>query len=119
MKKNNQYEEGKQALEKYIAYMTSTYEYNKKMIEETKPDIMEQSVYDVEEGKRFCKLWEVIQTLKTSDRNLILTHIINNKKPNKTLEVFNGIGGNYKNVGSLKAMISLIKKKIRLAYEQP
>ena len=42
---------------------------------------------------------------------------MNNNDLDKTLEVFNDIGGDYKNKSTLATILCLIKKKIRNSYD--
>lgn len=117
MKKNNQYEQAKKELVEYEKYMIETYNYHKSMIDNYKEDIFTDSAYDLAEDKRFCQIWEIINELPVSDKNLFLLHQMYNGKIPPIMAVFNGLGGSLKNAATVSRNIWKIKKKIRDKYE--
>ena len=117
MKKNNNYEIAKGELAEYISDMEATYKYHKDMIKECEEDESLLDVYELEEGKKFVKTWDIIKNvLSVDEKNLLLLHQIY-IKPQKTLEVFNGMGNSVKNKATIARKIWIIKEKIKKAYE--
>lgn len=115
MKKNENYEKGKQIVNETTNEFNEIYDYYKGFVEDYEDEVMpldEKHTEEYEIGKKFCILMEVLNELSPNERNLILLHF-KMKIPAKTLEVFNGYGGDLKNKATLSSMITFIKKKIR------
>lgn len=117
MKKIKEYDKAKKELAKFEAEMQETYNYHKSMIDNYKEDAFESSFYDYTEGKRFCEVWDIINSLPVSDKNLLLLHQMYNGKALKIMAVFNGWGGSIKNTATVSRNIWKIKKKIKDRYE--
>ena len=120
MKKNENYEKGKKIVNDANDYFTQLYEYYSKFVEDYENEVMPHTEKYNEEyaiGKKFCLLMIVMNELSPNEKNLILLHN-EIKKPEKTLEVFNGIGGDYRNKATLSSMLTHVKKKIRAKVKE-
>jgi hypothetical protein len=115
-KKIKEYEVGKEILADYLKEMNEVYQefYNELM---NGMDMDEE--FEEQKAIKFIRTWNIInKDLKPEERNLFCTYQACGNKSQKCLEVFNGKGGNVKNIGTLRTMIYNIKKKINKIYKE-
>ena len=115
-KKNKEYEVAKGILADYLKEMNEIYQefYNELM---NGMDMDEE--FEEQKTIKFIRTWDIInKDLKPEERNLFCTYQACGNKSQKCLEVFNGKGGNVKNIGTLRTMIYNIKKKINKIYKE-
>lgn len=115
-KKIKEYEVGKEILADYLKEMNEIYQefYNELM---NGMDMDEE--FEEQKAIKFVRTWDIInKDLKPEERNLFCTYQACGNKSQKCLEVFNGKGGNVKNIGTLRTMIYNIKKKINKIYKE-
>jgi hypothetical protein len=115
-KKIKEYEVGKEILADYLKEMNEVYQefYNELM---NGMDMDEE--FEEQKAIKFIRTWNIInKDLKPEERNLFCTFQACGNKSQKCLEVFNGKGGNVKNIGTLRTMIYNIKKKINKIYKE-
>lgn len=114
-KENNIYSIAKDRLAKYISELEDIYQFHLHEIQESENNafLTDDEQAEIAVSIQYCRTWEAIMSLSPNDRNLFLLHQIMNRKPQKTLQIFNGIGGDLKNVSTLSSMITIIKRKIK------
>lgn len=115
-KKIKEYEVGKEILADYLKEMNEIYQdFFNELINGM--DIDEE--FEEQKAIKFVRTWDIInKDLKPEERNLFCTFQACGNKSQKCLEVFNGKGGNVKNIGTLRTMIYNIKKKINKIYKE-
>ncbi len=121
MERNIKYEQGKRKLnnfmkasEEYYQWLMNTIEkYNNTLFEEP-----EFSGFEIGKAVKYCRTWRIIKELPVDQRNLFLIFSSTGYNYKDTLDVFNGVGKGCKNVGTLKVMISKIRKIIKEKYNE-
>jgi len=120
--KNNDFDIVKSKIAAYTKEMEDNYNYYLKAIDyyNSKPtDYVAElgESFDINIAEKFVKTWETIQKMQPVQRNMLLCFICCDKDYNKTLQVFNGEGKNYKNVASLRVLVHNAKKDFFKLYE--
>lgn len=111
-----EYETGKGVVAKYIASMDKKCEEVEQLLRDNMDN---DEFFDCDTAEQFIRTWYVIKNLlSANERNLFCTYLACERDYKKTLEVFNGSNKNYKNVATLKQMMSLVRKKIREKEKQ-
>lgn len=111
-----EYETGKGVVAKYIKSMDKKCEEVEQSLRENMDN---DEFFDCDTAEQFIRTWYVIKhQLSAHERNLFCTYLACERDYKKTLEVFNGSNKNYKNVATLKQMMSLVRKKIREKEKQ-
>lgn len=111
-----EYEAGKGVVAKYIKSMDKKCEEVEQSLRENMDN---DEFFDCDTAEQFIRTWYVIKyQLSAHERNLFCTYLACERDYKKTLEVFNGSNKNYKNVATLKQMMSLVRKKIREKEKQ-
>lgn len=115
-KKIKEYEVGKEILADYLKEMNEIYQdFFNELINGMDMD----EEFEEQKAIKFVRTWDIInKDLKPEERNLFCTFQACGNKSKKCLEVFNGKGGNVKNIGTLRTMIYNIKKKINKIYKE-
>lgn len=115
-KKIKEYEVGKEILADYLKEMNEIYQdFFNELINGMDMD----EEFEEQKAIKFVRTWDIInKDLKPEERNLFCTFQACGNKSQKCLEVFNGKGGNVKNIGTLRTMIYNIKKKINKIYKE-
>lgn len=120
METNIKYKQGKTKLEQYVKEQNDLYQWYKDTIQrynETVFDLPEFAGFEYNEAISFMRTWEIIQELPTEKKNLFLTYCATDYNYKETLEVFNGKRC-YKNVATLRVLITLIRKIIKEKYKE-
>lgn len=115
-KKIKEYEVGKEILADYLKEMNEIYQ---DFFNELVNGMDMDEEFEEQKAIKFIRTWDIInKDLKPEERNLFCTFQACGNKSQKCLEVFNGKGGNVKNIGTLRTMIYNIKKKINKIYKE-
>lgn len=115
-KKIKEYEVGKEILADYLKEMNEIYQ---DLFNELINGMDMDEEFEEQKAIKFVRTWDIInKDLKPEERNLFCTFQACGNKSQKCLEVFNGKGGNVKNIGTLRTMIYNIKKKINKIYKE-
>lgn len=115
-KKIKEYEVGKEILADYLKEMNEIYQ---DFFNELVNGMDMDEEFEEQKAIKFVRTWDIInKDLKPEERNLFCTFQACGNKSQKCLEVFNGKGGNVKNIGTLRTMIYNIKKKINKIYKE-
>lgn len=102
------YNEASEELKRYFQEMDDLCNWHKEMLAKYEGDIMEQSVYDVEQGRKFVDTWEAINRIHPKDKNLICLHQIH--RPAEIIEIFSE---DVKRKETLKKMNYDAKKRLK------
>lgn len=122
MRKNtNEYEEGKELLNNYINEQEQLYQWLKETCvkyQDAVFEVPEFEGFNYYKAVKFIRTWDLINELSMDKKNLFLVHCASGKKYEDTLKIFNGSGKEYKNVATLKVLITQIRNEIRKKYKE-
>ena len=120
MKINSKYEDGKKTLDKYMTEQENYCNFLKETLNKyfnTPFDLPDFSGFDMREAVVYLRTWELIKELPPDKKNLLLVFCACDYDYKKTLEIFNDVGKGYKNIASLRVIITYIRKILKQKYE--
>lgn len=118
---NPKYKEGKKLLEKYIKEQKEHCKFLEETLAKyasTEFDLPDFACVDMREAIAYLRTWKLINELPPKHKNLLLTFCACEYDYKKTLEVFNDVGREYKNVATLRVLITNIRKILREKYNE-
>lgn len=109
----------KKLIADYIKTMDSLYNEQKELQDLYNSDKLTDEYYDINKSLKFTRTWDIImKDLDCAGRNLLLLFNVCESRYKETLEALVGFNIEYKNVATLRVMITRIRKKIKEIYNK-